>query len=457
MILNTVKKTIESYNMIKDDRPIIVGVSGGPDSMALLHILANVVSNTLIVAHLNHQFRGYEADLDAEFVRKQCNKMGIPVVIKEYNVPSYMKEMKLGAQEAARKIRYQFFLETARDWNAGYLALGHHANDQAETLIMRMIRGTGPHGLSGIPYVREFEGLSIIRPLLDVTREEIEQYIKEQGLSYRIDQSNFTTKYFRNEIRLNILPFLEKYNGKLITHLSQMAKLNQAEDQYLRKIALDEFNKSLIKKENHSYIFDVSYLQNLDIALQRRVIHLILSYLNLKEEFTYTHIEQILFLINQSHPSKSLDLPHLFVYREYEKVIFQFVKESKSIPYNYEIPIPGVVEIPHINKRIRAYVLKERNDPKGIFDVFDYDRFQEKKITVRSRKNGDRMQVKGMNGSKKVKDIFIDQKIPKEWRDKQPIIEADGQILWIPGIKQSSLKRISEKTKSFLYIQMEDF
>ncbi|TCS80146.1 tRNA lysidine(34) synthetase TilS [Tepidibacillus fermentans] len=455
-MLNRVKATIKSYNMISDDRPIIIGVSGGPDSMALLHILTNLVSNPLVVAHLNHQFRGIEANLDAEFVRDQCNKMGIPAVIKEYNVPLYMKEKKLGAQEAARKIRYQFYLETAKEWNAGYLALGHHANDQAETLMMRLIRGTGPHGLSGIPYVREFEGLSIIRPLLDITREEIDQYIKEWSIPYRVDQSNFSTKYFRNEIRLNIIPYLQKYNRKLINHLSQIAKLNQAEDDYMQKVATNELNKSLIEKEKDTYILNVFYLQNLDIALQRRVIHLILSYLNLKEEFTFSHIEKILFLISQSHPSKSLDLPNLRVYREYDKIILKTIKELKHTPYVFEMSIPGVLELPHIKKRIRAYVSEKRNDPSGVWDVFDFHLMKEKKITVRSRRHGDRMQIKGMNGSKKVKDIFIDQKIPKEWRDKQPIIEADGQILWIPGIKRSNLKRISENTESFLYIQLED-
>ncbi|WP_339060680.1 tRNA lysidine(34) synthetase TilS [Tepidibacillus marianensis] len=455
-MIKTVKGTIESNHMISDVRPIVVGVSGGPDSMALLHILSNMVKNTLIVAHLNHQFRDQEAKKDAQLVKNYCNEMGIEVVINEYDVPKYMKANKLGAEEAARKIRYQFYLDVAKKWNAGYVALGHHANDQAETIIMRIIRGTGSHGLSGIPYKRNFEGLSLIRPLLDTTREEIEHFVAEHSIPYRIDQSNYSTKFFRNKIRLNILPTLLEYNEKLITHLSQMAKVNQAEDQYLRKKAEEFLEQNLVSNGNYIYSMHVSQLQHVDIALQRRVIHLILTYLNLKEEFNYQHIEKVIYLIQQSYPSKSLDLPGLRVYREYEKVIFSTLTEQEITPYAYELPIPGVVEIPQIKKQFRAFISEQKRELAGLWDIFDGQLIKGKKIIIRTRKDGDRIQIKGMNGSKKVKDIFIDQKIPKEWRKRLPIIEVDGEILWIPGVKQSSLMRVTETTTLFLYIQMGD-
>jgi len=447
---------METNQMISDNRPIVVGVSGGPDSMALLHILQNIVKNPLIVAHLNHQFRGKEAKRDAEFVKEYCNQMGIHCVIKEYDVPQYMRENKLGAEDAGRKIRYSFYLEVARKWEAGYIALGHHANDQAETIIMRMIRGTGTHGLSGIPYKRDIEGTTLIRPFLDVSREEIEHFVLKNSIPYRIDDSNYSTKYFRNQIRLDILPKLLQYNKQLIAHLSQMAKINQAEDSYFRRQAKEFFDQYVKRDHNHSYSIDVSQLYLIDIALQRRVIHLILTYLGLKEEFTFTHIEKIAHLIQQTHPSKSLDLPGLRVYREYGKIVFKVNIEQGNSFYYFETLLPATVTIPQIHKIVRAFFSEKKMELTGLWDVFDGQLFEEKKIIIRTRKNGDRIHVKGINGSKKIKDIFIDQKIPREWRDKQPIIEMDGEVLWIPGIKQSSVKRVSKTTTLFLYIQMED-
>ena len=456
-MLNTVKKTIKSYQMLSDDRPIVIGVSGGPDSMALLHILSQLVPNRLIAAHLNHRFRGHEADLDAELVRDECNKLGIPFVLKEYDVPKYMEERKLGAQIAAREIRYHFYEEVVNDWNAGYLALGHHQNDQAETVMMRILRGTGIHGLSGIPYVRVYKDIKIIRPLLDLTRKEIEDYVKKEFVPFRTDQSNFSTKYFRNAIRLTVLPFLEKFSPNLISHLHQLAKISQAEDDFLQKIAHEQLSKCLIKKEQDTFILGVSSLQDLDIALQRRVIHLILSYLNLAGDFTQIHVEMILSIINQTHPSKTLDLPHLLVYREYDKLIFSKAIAQDDLSYSYVLPVPGVLEIPQIRKKFTTQVSQKVLYPKGIWEVFDYPLFQENEIIVRNRKSGDRIQIKGMDGRKKVKNIFIDEKIPKRLRSHQPIIEANGQIIWIPGIKKSNLNEINKNTTSYLYIIMEDF
>ncbi|OEG00310.1 tRNA lysidine(34) synthetase TilS [Vulcanibacillus modesticaldus] len=455
-MLKKVEKTIKSYQMVDNNKPIIIGVSGGPDSMALLDVMSKILTNKLIVAHLNHQFRGRDAEEDAEFVKNECEKRGIKVVVKSINVPLYMKRTGLGAQEAAREVRYQFYRDVAREWNARIIALGHHANDQAETIMMRIIRGTGIHGLAGIPYTRDFEGLKIVRPLLDVTREEIENYCKKNSISYRTDKSNFSTKYFRNEVRLNILPYLEKYNYKITSHLHQIAKVIQDEDRYLNKIAEEFLAENMINERGDTNSLNISSLQKLDIALQRRVIYLILRYLNLNQELTYIHIDGIMRLINQKHPSKSIDLPGVRVYRDYDQIIFTPVKERGNKPYSYQLTVPGDVELDEVNKKIIAYVTKKPEEPSGVWAVFDYNQLKNKKLIIRSRNAGDRIEILGLGGSKKVKDIFIDEKISKEYRDLQPILECDGEILWIPGIRRSKHALISESTEDFLYVVFID-
>jgi len=454
-MINKIKKTIGTYQMIENGNPIIVGVSGGPDSMALLDVLQKTVSNPLVVAHLNHQFRGQDAKDDADFVKKEADKRGIESVIESYNVPKFMEETGLGGQEAARKLRYEFYRQTAQKYSASYIALGHHASDQAETVLMRILRGTGTHGLSGIPYTRSFEKYKIIRPLLDVSREEIENYCNENNIKFRTDQSNFSTKYFRNEIRLKVLPYLEEFNPKLENNLHHMAKVLQDEDRFLSDMAQAYIDNNFkINKEN--FKLPIISLQKLDIALQRRVIHLILTYLNLTGEYTFHHIEKILYLIDQQHPSKSLDLPGLMVKRNYGELVFltTLINNTKQ-PYTYDMNVSEVVLIPGLNKRIRSFVTENYEQQTGIWAVFDYKLLKDEHLKIRSRRNGDRIEPLGLNGSKKVKDLFIDYKIPKDEREMQPILECGNKILWIPGIKRSKHAIITPNTKEFLYVIMD--
>ena len=252
-MLAKIKATLNDYHMVTSNKPIVVGVSGGPDSVVLVEVLSQLVPNPLIVAHLNHLFRGLEAKADAEFVREFCNKKGINVVIEEYDVTSYMTEEGLGAQEAAREVRYRFYEEVVNKWNAEYVALGHHTDDQAETVLMRLIRGTGIQGLAGIPYTREMGHYKIIRPLLDVTKEEVISYAKQHSIDYRIDKTNLSTKYYRNKIRLEAIPFLEAYNSNFTEHLHALAKVAQAENDYLIKETDKLLKKVTLEKSSEVY------------------------------------------------------------------------------------------------------------------------------------------------------------------------------------------------------------
>ncbi len=453
-MLTKIKAVLDNYQMITNGSPIVVGVSGGPDSMVLLEVLSQLVPNPLIAAHLNHLFRGEEAKKDAEFVRNECNKRGINAVIEEYDVTSYMSETRLGAQEAAREVRYRFYEKVANKWNAGYIALGHHLDDQAETVIMRMIRGTGIQGLSGIPYVRINEDHKIIRPLLDVTKEEIITYANEHLIPFRIDQSNLSTKYARNKMRLEVIPFLKNYNSNIPMHLHNLAKVAQSENDYLIKEANKSLEAIIIEKTNKNYKINNDQLRLIDIALQRRLIHLILSYLGLTDQVLFVHIEQILYLVAQNHPSKKIQLPGIVVYRNYHELVFTKELTYEKEAYKYSLPINGEVIIPAIHKKIRTLKTDQPQHYKGIWAVFDYQLLSECDLVVKTREAGDK--IKSITGTKKIKDIFIDNKIPKEDRAVYPLICCNEHILWIPEIKKSNMGLVSEKTQEYIYIFVED-
>lgn len=455
MMLKIVKDTIVKYNMIEDQAPLIIGVSGGPDSMVLLDVLSEILPNKLIVAHLNHKFRGLEADQDAKFVKDECMKRGITSIIKEQDVPQIMREVNLGAQETARLVRYDFLLDVAKEWNSDRIVLGHHADDQAETILMRIIRGTGMQGISGIPYIREFNGCKIIRPLLDVNREQIEEYCRNNNINSVIDKSNLSTKYFRNDIRLNVIPYLSKYNKQITVHLNQLGKIAQEENEYFNKIAQNFIVDNVTKKDNKS-VLDIYALQTLDIALQKRIINLILKQHKSKQEISYKNVEDVIKILHDSHPSKSVDLPGIRVYRQYDKIIVDSSLQREINDFKHQIEIPSDMYLPAIGKRISVFIKDNNQEKLSNCEVFDYDKINNKFIIVRSKKDGDRIELYGSRGRKKIKDLYIEFKIPKDRRKEIPIIEADGRIIWIPGIKRSIHAYPNKNTENFLYIVLSD-
>ncbi|MGD9677815.1 MAG: tRNA lysidine(34) synthetase TilS [Vulcanibacillus sp.] len=455
-MLKIVENTIQRYKMVENSGPIVVGVSGGSDSMALLDILSKTIPNKLIVAHLNHKFRGVEANDDAEFVKQECATRGMYAIIKEVDVPKYMEESNLGAQEAARKVRYQFYLDVAKNMDAEIIALGHHLDDQAETILMRIIRGTGLYGLSGIPYIRNIENCKIIRPLLDVQKMQIEDYCKVNNVDYINDKSNYSTKYFRNEVRINTIPFLSRYNNKIVTHLYQLGKIAQDENNYLNRVANVFLRKNLTEYKGTKNL-DINLFQTLDVALQRRVIHLILKQYNVKQEISYSNIESIIKITNQQHPSKSLDLSGIRVYRQYKQLIFSVLPKGPINLYKYELSIPFEKNILEINKKIIVFIKGIYEQQEGLWEVFDYDQFDNKLLVIRSKEDGDKIELKGLQGSKKVKKLYIDLKIPREIRNSVPIIELGDKIIWLPGVKRSKHAVPNESTKQFLYIVISDF
>lgn len=460
-----VERFIRDQTLMEPGDGVVVAVSGGPDSVALLHLLFALSDRygwRLVAAHVNHGFRGSESDREAELVSELAQRLGLPLASTFIDMPRYIKETGLNAQAAAREKRYAYLLDTAVRYQARRIALAHHADDQAETVMMRMLRGTGPSGLAGIPIRRkEKNDVELIRPLLRIYKSELLHYCSAQGLSYCTDSSNLQTKYFRNQIRLDVLPFLSRYNDQLPSALNRLAEMMAGEDDYLDAEAR-RLCRSHISRENDSWVWSAEWFDGVHVALQRRLIKLILSYLaSDSESIDFLKIEQIRVAALNKQPTNFRRVigQNITLSREYDRITVHTMVLSPS-PYVYEIKKnqPELL-IPEtgIRAEFRWFTgttqKPETGDPySACFDADELD-FP---IVFRSRHPGDRMRPLGLNGSKKVKDMFIDGKLPMSLRDKIPIVtDAKGRILWLPGVRRSGYALVGKGTKRVVHMKLD--
>lgn len=333
-LIEKVKRTLDKYDMVLSGDRVLVGVSGGPDSMALLHILLSIreeLGITLKTAHLNHGFRP-EATQEAEFVGRISDELGLEVFIGLKDVPSIRAEQGLSAQEAARNARYAFFEEALHETGANKVALAHTSDDQAETILMRLLRGAGPLGLAGIPPVRG----TFIRPIIDCSRAEIEDYLSKKGIPYITDSSNLKMDYLRNRVRMELIPFLAAYNPKIKETLIRTSELVHADNHYLDMEAGKAFRACnvMISPEkdkvsgasaaSKDIALELKALKNLDPALSSRVIRkAICAVKGDTKRVTFNHISDILNLLQSGEGIWSLHLPDVTVSRNHGKIIFR--------------------------------------------------------------------------------------------------------------------------------------
>ncbi|ERI08753.1 tRNA(Ile)-lysidine synthetase [Aneurinibacillus aneurinilyticus ATCC 12856] len=463
-LLEQLKKTIQAHGLLKTGDTIVVAVSGGPDSVALLHALTRLRQEfeyTIAAAHVNHQFRGEEADEDCDYVQHLCQELAIPCFVDSIDVPKLIGETGLNPQDAARQVRYRFLKQVAGKMGGAKVATAHHADDQLETMVMRFVRGTGVEGLAGIPLCRSEENIDIIRPLLEVTRDQIEKYCEEQGLLPRQDASNWSDKYLRNRIRRHWIPLMREENPYVASAAVHLAEVLREENDYMRQESMEKLALIIEKQNENTIIIRQNDFLMHHLALQRRMIKLILSYLLKSDikEIGYVHIENIRQIIGDTHPAACTHLPGgVQVHREYQRVIFSFSSNIISIPpYIYSLDIPGQTYISEIGRVIRCYY-GDRDERKrlaeGTFAMFDPASVKGK-LYVRRRRAGDRMVPLGMHGSKKVKDIFIDKKIPRQQRDQIPLLMDDEHVLWIPGVRRSRWHVPKKEADVVLYVVLE--
>ena len=352
MVFEKVLSTINKHNLIESGDKIVIGISGGPDSVCLLHILSRLKDKLdieLYAAHLNHQIRGIEAQKDALYVSEICDELGITYFLKSIDVPKYCKDNSLSIEEGARKLRYEMFDEIKKRTKSNKIAIGHNLNDQAETVLMRIMRGTGLQGLRGIEYAREN---GVIRPLLDIERKDIEEYCKVHNLNPRIDESNLENIYTRNKIRLELIPYMtDNFNTNLIESIVRMSNSLRSDSDYIEAEAESKF-KDICKVTSDTVDIKINGFSKLHNAIKVRVLRKgIKSILGDMNFIDQKHIEDVLEFESESKINKMLTLPRgVFVYRKQDCITLTTTEiVTEEIDFLYNIPNNGFVKIKETN------------------------------------------------------------------------------------------------------------
>ena len=452
---------ITQHRMIQPKETVLIGVSGGVDSLALLyalHTLRHALDCQLHIAHLDHGFREDSAD-DAVYVTEQADRLDLPISRDRVDVPQLMLDKKLSAEVAARRARYRFYECVAERIGATKIALGHHRGDQAETILMHLLRGAGALGLKGILPVRAGK---FIRPLLAVSREEIEDFVAQLGLRPRRDPTNYQLDYLRNRVRLELIPILERgYNSNIQNTLNQTAELLQTESDYLETLAYDAFQACRIAScPPDTVVLDRCLFREHHLALRRRILRLaVAEVFGGVRDLYFNHFESMLSLIEGEAPNSALDLPNGGAFRRaYNRVFIQ--KSIDSYPsFEYEVAVPGHTVLPALGAEMVATVVEPSTNrvvtdkfPDGKFQaVFDFDRLQ-LPLQLRQRRDGDRFHPFGMQGRKKLKDLLIDAKIPRQERGRVPVLMSRAEIIWVVGYRTSEPFKVRAETKRRLYL-----
>ena len=457
--LQRTHRFILQHDMICSGEAIVVGFSGGVDSLALLvalYELRHPLDCHLHIAHLDHQLRG-DSTSDAELVKQYANLLKLPFTIKKIDIPALMKQRKQSIEALARKERYEFFESVSKKIGATKVALGHQRNDQAETVLMNLLRGAALTGLRGILPIRDGK---FIRPLLDFSRTEIEEFVAEQGLQPCDDSTNWDRNFLRNRIRLDLLPLLKRdYNRNIQNTLAQNAELLRAESDYLEDIARKALDACLAEPATH----DVVILNRLMFlrhhpALRRRILRLAIGQIQGDmKQLAFNHSEFMLQLSEGKSPNRQLNLPNnLEFLRAYNQLIIQR-PTSKIGEFEYTVAVPGDNNFPELNAVMVATIVEAPSRKTsyvldGKFQaVFDVDQIQ-MPLKIRSRRAGDRFQPFGMKGTKKVKDFLIDSKIPQRVRQSIPTLVTGDEILWVVGHRTSEKCKVSNKTRRILHL-----
>lgn len=457
-MLTKVKEWIDTHNLlVKGDR-VLVACSGGPDSLALLYILYRLQSDYhfyLAAAHVDHMFRGRESAEDAAFVSQTCAQLDIKCYQTVINVPEYIKKTGRSTEEAARILRYAFLRQTARSEGLTKIATGHNRDDQAETVLLNLLRGAGGVGLAGMQAVTK----DIIRPLLNTTRQEIEDYCKINSLRPRFDSTNAHTDYTRNRIRLELLPILEEYNSNVKDALCRTALLVGDEHDFVRQYVLKLGHSGVISETDSKITIDCKRLQQEHPAVQRELLRIVIEKKrgNLKG-ITFWHVEQLVKMLLHRTVGSKMVLPGGLVAKKGYGTLelgnaIPTASSSVSIPNpGIALVIPGTTTVPELGIQVTAKVLEAKPlNVDSCSAVFDLDALQ-LPIYVRTRLEGDRFCPCGMQGHKKLKDFFIDTKVLREERDTVPIFTDKLDIIWVGGYRRAQHGRISVSTKQFLQL-----
>ena len=444
ILLDRVEIYIKQEHLVNTGDTIIVGVSGGPDSVTLLDLLYHLREDldlTLHVAHLNHQLRP-TAQSDADFVRSTAEQYGLPVYIHTEDIKQRAKSSKQSLEEAARFARRDFLETVSKKINAHRIALGHTKSDQAETVLMRLIRGAGLTGLGGI---RPKSDDKWIRPLLHFTRSEIEAYVATQNLEIRHDETNTDPTFFRNRIRQDLMPQLQDhYNAQIEDTITRTSTLLQDDDAYLEIIAQQAFSKTLLYRDNRKIILDVTRFFGYHVSLRRRLIRIALFELRASPKSTEFRAIKRIFQ-TASQPGRKLQIEsQISVHRTTNTLIIS----RPAQPYHIAVVPDKKIEI---NGQFTAQILQKQNSENlhtkaSNTEFFDLDQLPSQELFIRSPQPGDKFQPFGLQGNKKISRLLNDHKIPRPIRDEIPLLISGGTILWVVGLRRAQIAPVTPAT-----------
>jgi len=441
------------YGMFANGDKILVAVSGGPDSVSMLHALhihSEEFGITLHIAHLNHSIRGAASDLDEQFVRELAHQFGVPATIEKVDVPALKNELKLGEEEAARQARYDFLQRVAKDIGANKIAVGHTADDRAESVLLNVIRGTGIDGLGAIRPIRG----NIIRPLIETWRHDIDEYILEHQLPYRVDESNIDIAYTRNRVRHELIPHLERsYNPNIKQALLRLAEIADSSSEFINNQAAQ-----FIYSVTYHGAIDVGLFLELPMAIQYQIIRLEIE--RHKGNLLDVSLEQIQRVIaalkTEDKFAITLQSGRIYAIRDGNKFrICPKAKPPKVEPFDIEIAVPGKTTIPQIGCIIEAEIVDSVESLKTSpnIAVINADAVVGK-LRVRNIRPGDKIMPFGMHETKKLQDVFVDKKIPRADRAHAAVVIDDKKILWVVGVIASEAVRVTQKTRSIIRLSV---
>ncbi len=435
-IKNKILDYIKENNLINDGDSLILAVSGGADSVCMLDVLNELkdeLSISLVIAHLNHQLRGNESLRDENFVRALCKDYNLPFFSKSVDVNALSRKLKLSCEEAGRKARYDFFNSLKKEINATKIATAHNKNDNAETVLMRFLRGTDIKGLSGIPI---FNNADIVRPILCLERSEIENYLACKGLDFVTDSTNLENEFLRNKIRNNLIPEIKKeYNPNFIDTLSSNIALYSEAEIFINNVVEEKFNL-LSNKESFGISFDLNTLLNQDKYIVKRLIKKTvfeLCGLSLSNNNTTLICNS---LNNNSRISLNEKLDFFVKYG-----IVYFVIKNDFSEFSCNLEQEGAIFIPELSLKVE--IKKGINAPKKYDKNTIYlskEKINSLNFVLRNKKDGDFMNLLNC-GKKKIKDIFVDEKIPVFLRNTIPVLEHNNEIIWLCGVRDNGFFR----------------
>lgn len=455
-LIKRVRGTIEKYGMLGDGDRVLVAVSGGPDSVFLLYSLGELTPRynlSLHVAHLDHRLRGEESKEDAKWVAALADRMGIPSTVESFDLPSYLEAMGVSTEEGGRRVRYEFLERIGSEIGADRIALGHTANDQAETLLLRLIRGAGTLGLSSIPPKRG----KVSRPLIEIAKEEILEWLNSRNTAYRIDSTNLTLSCRRNVIRRVILPELARLNPGVVGTLRRTAEILREEEDFLASEVKKVLLKVVRRRKGQKIVLDLDGLLDYNISLRRRILREVVQ--NLKGDLlriSFKDVDALLQLCQFGRTGSRVDLPSLVAEKGYGELILREGEPEEAEHFEKKVQIPGITTVDS-TLQIGCEVISSSDLSEGL-DFENRAYFDLALLTpplmVRSRRRGDRFIPFGMEGSSKsLKDLFIEEKIPRRLRPRVPVL-ADGQgILWIIGHRRSDRAKVGPSTGEVLVVE----